>query len=53
MFFETPKGLEVVIYFKKSYISEKLIPFSYLILAKSMNFKLKLKNYTIVASVNI
>ena len=49
--FETPKGPKVAIYSKKSYFSEKIISFSYLLLAKSMKFKLKLKNHTIVASV--
>ena len=49
--FKTPKGPKVAIYSKKSYFSEKIIPFSYLLLAKSMKFILKLKNHTRVASV--
>ena len=49
--FKTPKGPKVAIYSKKSYFSEKIIPFSYLLLAKSMKFILKLKSHTIVASV--
>ena len=49
--FKTPKGPKVAIYSKKSYFSEKIIPFSYLLLAKSMKFILKLKNHTIVASM--
>ena len=53
MSFETPKGPKVAIYSKKSYFSEKIIPFSYLLLAKSMKFILKLKNHTIVASVQM
>ena len=51
MSFEIPKGPKVAIYSKKSYFSEKIIPFSYLLLAKSMKFILKLKNHTIVASM--
>ena len=47
------KGPKVAIYSKKSYFSEKIIPFSYLLLAKSMKFILKLKNHTRVASVTI
>ena len=47
------KGPKVAIYSKKSYFSEKIIPFSYLLLAKSMKFILKLKNHTRVASVHI
>ena len=47
------KGPKVAIYSKKSYFSEKIIPFSYLLLAKSMKFILKLKNHTRVASVSI
>ena len=47
------KGPKVVIYSKKSYFSEKIIPFSYLLLAKSMKFILKLKNHTRVASVQL
>ena len=50
--FKTPKGPKVAIYSKKSYFSEKIIPFSYLLLAKSMKFILKLKNHTRVASVH-
>ena len=51
--FKTPKGPKVAIYSKKSYFSEKIIPFSYLLLAKSMKFILKLKNHTRVASVSL
>ena len=46
------KGPKVAIYSKKSYFSEKIIPFSYLLLAKGMKFLLKLKNHTRVASVD-